>query len=256
MKDYQTIFLANFYSINYNKNMRNIFFISFLFLFLTPLFSKTTPKKDIIGISNWERMASNCISIRDWNGFITANNMLSIINPDKDTLYKKNILFAYSENNQSESCFLLSKQLIEQYKQDKTFLLFYAQSAEKLNRFGDASIGYEKLYVFTNSPTYGYLLANAQYYLGRYAESLQTIGTLKLNKECANEFLDFTLINSDKKQSVPISAALYNLEGMSYYEMKNMEGCKISFQKAIYVFPAFDVAKENLKGLLSNNQKP
>lgn len=238
----------------------NIYFKKTVFILLIIFFQNVYSQKknglDKINISNWEILADKCIAINDWNGYIIANNMLSIINPLKDTLYKKNILYGYFQNNQAETCFLLSKELSSQYKHDITFLEFYAQSADVLRKYGDASIGYEKLYFFTQKPSYGYLLANAQYYLGRYLECLQTIQTLKAKDECKNEFLDFTLNNSDEKQKVPISAALYNLEGMAYFEMKDFEKCKTSFEKAINVFPEFNVAKGNLESISSSNQRP
>lgn len=238
-----------------NTHKKKIVFLLLLTIIQTA-YSQKKSGLDNSNISNWEKMASNCIAINDWNGYIVANNMLSIINPGKDTLYKKNVLYAYYTNNQPEACFLLSKELSTQFKQNIIYLEFYAQSADVLRRYGDASIGYEKLYFFTQKPNYGYLLANAQYYLGRYIECIKTIETLKNKKECDSSFLDFELTDSGEMQKVPVSAAIYNLEGMAFFEMKDFQKSKVSFEKALYVFPEFDVAKGNLKGLLSNNQKP
>lgn len=227
---------------------RNIILIAFILFALEVYCQKNNSAKNI-EISQWEQLAINSIAINDLSNYITANQYLLIINPSKDTLYQKNILYAYFENKQFESCFLLSKGLSEKHKLDINFLDFYARSADQLKRYGDAAIAYEKLYVFTHRPTYGYLLANAQYYLGRFIESNQTLIALQNNPDLNAEFLDFTMAKSNQTQAVPVAAALYNLQGMVFYEMKDWASSEAAFKKAIESFPSFEVAKENLNNI-------
>lgn len=222
---------------------------NFLFFILIVICNIAIAQKNSNEIDNWKKLSQNSLILGDWNTFILSNHFLYVIDAKNDSLYSKNILYGYFENRQYESCFLLSKKLIEVDKLNITYLDFYARSAEALQRYGDATIAYEKLYIYTLKVNYGYLLANAQYYLGRYVESMQTLQALKTNKECQNIFLNFTSLSNNKTQSVPISAALYNLEGMNYYEMKNIESSKKSFIKAIELFPEFEVAKDNLESI-------
>lgn len=212
-------------------------------------FISVNAQKGNLNIANWKKISARALEIKDWETYKNANYALAELDPDNDTTYNNNILHALFQSFQHESCFLFAKKLLATKADNVYYLDYYARSADILRRYGDAFSAYEKLESYTGSVTYAYLAANTQYALGRYNECLANIERIKNHKDVNTTTIEFTVNEQNQKQHVPISAALLNLKGMVYYELKKFDDSMASFSAAVNLFPEFTVAKENLKSV-------
>jgi len=164
----------------------------------------------------------------------------------EDTTEVIKLLGLYFGHQNYESVYLLSKKYIDKYRMSAKLLDFYAKSAELLGKNTEALMGYDKLYLLTNDSYYGYLAANAEYFLGRQRECLEHTQTLLTNKDLRNTFVTFDL-GEGKTQDIVIEAALNNLKGVVLKELGRKSDAEQAFKQALKVVPDFIIASENLK---------
>jgi tetratricopeptide (TPR) repeat protein len=173
--------------------------------------------------------------------------MLQIVaSVPEDTVEVLKLLGLYFGHQNYESVYLLSKKYTDKYRMNAKFLDFYAKSAELLGKNTEALMGYDKLYLLTNDSYYGYLAANAEYFLGRQKECLEHTQTLLTNKDLRNTFVTFDL-GEGKTQDIVIEAALNNLKGVVLKELGRKSESESAFKQALKVVPDFIIASENLR---------
>lgn len=208
---------------------------------------KELSKEDVKAIERLRLGYALAINIKDAESAIFSMIQIVAIAPD-DTSDVFKLLGLYFEQRNYESVYLLSKKYIDKYRMSAKFLDFYAKSSELLGKNTEALIGYDKLYLLTNDSYYGYLAANAEYFLGRQKECLEHTQTLLTNKDLRNTFVTFDL-GEGKTQDVVIEAALNNLKGVVLKELGRKSEAEVAFKQALKVVPDFVIASENLKRL-------
>lgn len=171
-------------------------------------------------------------------------NILAIDRNDTVNLYK--LLDFYFVNNLYNKSYLLSKKYLEQNKNNINLLDYFSKSAEMIDRFGDAKIGYQKLYLFTDDTYYAYLLANCEYMLGNYKECLRQIGELERNDDTKKRYISF-VVDENKNQDIVVFAAIYYLKGLTLQKNGNNDAASIAFKKAVEIQPDFELALKNIQ---------
>ena len=152
------------------------------------------------------------------------------------------------------SFLLVSNDLLKKRPGDQNLLLQQAVAYETLGNLKKAVELYEK--VFEKQPDnvkLGYILAWDQYKLKRIDEAYSTLMKLKDKK-----FPDLkTEVPGLKNQTetVPLEAAYYNLLGLTAYDLHNLDLALQYFNKALEIYPSFQLAKQNKAAIEVMKQK-
>lgn len=110
----------------------------------------------------------------------------------------------------------------------------------------EALATYEKLYSKTKSVYHLYQIAVLQYSLQRNGECSKSIETILADKNSATEKIQISY-DEQNAQSVPLSAAAYNLRGVLSRDLKENDKSKADFNEALKIYPEFQLAKNNLE---------
>jgi tetratricopeptide (TPR) repeat protein len=183
-----------------------------------------------------------------YNDGVTAINSLHkiIVLEGKTSTYKDSLAIIYFKINNFSSSYLVSQEVLEKKPNDLTMLAINAESLKNLGDNKKAISVFETLFGLSKNQYHGYQLANLQLELKRLNEAKETIDQILLCEEIKDLVIQFPFDN-ENVQNVPIKAAIYNLKGIIFYELKENDLAKKAFQDAINIYPNFVVAKQNIK---------
>ncbi|MEM7548665.1 MAG: hypothetical protein AAF363_03265 [Bacteroidota bacterium] len=154
----------------------------------------------------------------------------------------------YFDAQQYPSTILVSNDILASNPGYAPILELRALSYEQLGLKARALPDYESLYLKNNNVYTLYKISTIQGDLGRNNEALTNLDIIIANEKSMEEKLVFG--TSDKKQQeIPIKAAAYNIKGLIYQALDNMEEAKNSYNKALEVSPEFELVKNNLAEL-------
>lgn len=104
---------------------------------------------------------------------------------------------------------------------------------------------YEKLYLANNDLATLYQVAFLQYELKRFGEAMNNVTTMIENTESDKQMLIFPTADQ-KGQEISLKAGAYRLKALVEVAQNNSVAAKESLTKALALYPAFEIAKEEL----------
>ena len=180
---------------------------------------------------------------------IAASSMYSIINLEgPQSSYKDSLAYLYFNSRKYVSTFLVTNDILKNKPNNIELLEMQAISLESMGAIEKASEAYNTLLIETNDNYHGYKLAGLQFRLNEFdkayssikkAEQLVDKGTVKVTFQ----------VNKTFNQNVDLKAAIAYLEGIIAVNLKKTDEAKISFVRAIKIFPDFVLAKGELSKL-------
>lgn len=194
-----------------------------------------------------EQTYKNALKYADLQTVISTTHQLIALEGEIST-YKDSLALLYFNANNAVSCHLLCKELLVSKPTDTTLLELNAISLKSLGVAKDAVEAYERLFAVTQNRIHGYELAQLQYSISRLAESLVTINQSIAKTKEIDAKIRFN-IDKDKKQEVPLNAALLNLKGLVSFELKDEKGAADAFNQALTIMPDFAAADQNKKAM-------
>ena len=148
----------------------------------------------------------------------------------------------------------MAKELISRKPTDSRLLEINAYSLQNLGDTKGAIGAFEKLINISKNQSHAFQLAYLQFGIKRLAEAQATI-TQALNMEEVKGYVNFpSIANKDKAQQIPLRAALYNLQGLIAYDLKNNALAEESFKEALKIMPEFEYALQSLSSVQTLNQ--
>ncbi|HXH17705.1 MAG TPA: hypothetical protein VNJ07_01375 [Chitinophagales bacterium] len=185
----------------------------------------------------------------DANAARSALFNLIVLHP-KDSSWLDSLFLFYCDTRSYPQAVMLGNELIKKSPDDTTTRELLAISKQSLGLLKEALDDYEILLKATGKSAYLYQIATIQYNLKRVEECAVSIERLLAMPDIENENV---LIqygqNQNLQQRVPIKAAAYNIKGVLARDIGNKDVAVESFQKALEVFPDFELAKGNLETL-------
>ncbi len=104
---------------------------------------------------------------------------------------------------------------------------------------------YEKLYLANNDLATLYQITFLQYELKRFGEAMNNITTMIENPATDKQLLIFPTAD-EKGQEISMKAGAYRLKALVEVAQNNSVAAKESLNKALALYPAFEIAKQEL----------
>jgi len=185
----------------------------------------------------------------------TATTMMyNLISLEGDkSSYKDSLAYLYFNRRSYLSCYLSATDALKNNPNNIEILEMSSFSLESLGAKEKAIETYRKLMAITNNNFHAFKIAGLQFELSKIVEAYSSIKKAEKITDKGTENITYP-INKNYNQSVPLKASIQYLKGIIEVGMNSKENAKLSFQKAISLFPEFILAKEGLEDL--NNLKP
>jgi len=190
---------------------------------------------------------SLAIQFNDYEMAKDALYDLIVENPANDSIIY-DLAYYYFQNQKYASAVLVSQVLIARNSKHAPALEIAAIGYDKLGALDRSQQCYESLYLINNDMGTMYKVANLQYRLKRYTESIASIEILLSSKEI--EPIKVALSDGqNKSKEYPLKVAILNLRGLVCLDQLDKVGAKKYFEQALALAPDYIPAKENMTKL-------
>jgi len=180
---------------------------------------------------------------------VAANAMYAIISLEgPQSSYKDSLAYLYFNGRNHVSCFLVTNDILKRNPDNFEFLEMKAISLESMGALDKATEAYEVLLLKSNDNYHAYKIAGLQLAMNKFDDAFASIkkaDQLPDNKEMTVSFQ----VNKNYNQNVDLKAAIAYLEGVIALNLKKDAEAKISFERAVKLFPEFVLAKSKLTTL-------
>ena len=180
---------------------------------------------------------------------IAAASMYAIINLEgPQSVYKDSLAYLYFNGRNYSSCFLVTNDILKSKPNNLEILEMKAISLETLGAYDKAIEDYENLLSKTSNNYHAYKLASLQFDLNKFEEAYVSIKKADQLPDDGSSKITFQ-VNKNYNQNVDLKAAIAYLEGIIAMNLEKNDAAKLSFERAIKIFPDFVLAKGKLSSL-------
>ena len=176
----------------------------------------------------------------------TMYRIISLEGPQ--STYKDSLAYLYFDSRNYVSCFLVTNDILKNKPNNIELLEIQAISLESMGAIQKASESYNTLLSKTNNNYHAYKLAGLQLALKKFEEAY--VSVKKANQLADAGTINVTFqVNKNYNQNINLKAAIAYLEGVIALNLKKTDEAKLSFSRAIELFPDFVLAKGKLESL-------
>jgi len=180
---------------------------------------------------------------------VAANAMYSIILLEgPKSVYKDSLAYLYFNDRNFISCFLVTNDILKNNPGNLDLLEMNAISLESMGAAEKAVEAYQNLFAKTNNNYHAYKLAGLQFGMNKYEEAYVSIKKADKLPDDGKVKITFQ-VNKNYNQNVDLKAAIAYLEGIIAISLNKNAEAKLSFERAIKLFPEFVLAKTKLDAL-------
>lgn len=180
---------------------------------------------------------------------VAASSMYNIINMEgPQSTYKDSLAYLYFNGRNYISCFLVTNDILKTNPEKLELLEMSAVSLESMGAIAKASEVYATLLSKTTNNYHAYKLAGLQLALNKFEEAYVSIKNADQLSDTGTVTVTFQ-VNKNYNQNVNLKAAIAYLEGIIALNLKKDNEAKISFNRAVQLFPEFVLAKGKLESL-------
>lgn len=192
------------------------------------------------------RVYQQSIGIADYATAISAVHYLLASDPAKYASWADTLSLLYLQSGAYRQSYIISQELIGSKGYSDLRMEIKAISAKELQQTVEAIDAYSTLFSKTGKPAYGFEELQLEYAIRRLGESIATGN--KLLQAGANDSSKITIAKLDGKtaQQVSFKAAVENIMGLAYLDLKDKDNAVASFNVALKENPDFEQAKNNL----------
>jgi tetratricopeptide (TPR) repeat protein len=175
-----------------------------------------------------------------------ANAMYTIISLEGPTsMYKDSLAYLYFNERNYVSCFLVTKDVLKNKPQNVELLEMNAISLESIGALEQSIESYKTLLLKSNDNYHAYKIAGLQLAMKKYDEALVSIK--KADQLADDGKMNVTFqVNKNYNQNVPLKPSISYLQGLIELNLDKRTEAKISFERALKLFPDFALAKSKL----------
>ncbi len=212
----------------------------------TTVKTKVAPAENNIHLSVYRQ----AIALGDVPLAINTVHYLIASDPAKYGAWQDTLNYLYLQNSAYQQSYLLSSALINSRGYTDMRMEIKAISAKALQQPAEAISDYATLYGKTLNPAFGFEQLQLQYSIRRLAETIAT-GNSLLKAAPAAKNDTVTVMKADNKsvQKITFKAAVCNLMGLAYTDLKDKPNAMAQFEAAIKESPDFELAKNNLEAV-------
>jgi tetratricopeptide (TPR) repeat protein len=200
---------------------------------------------------------NQAISIGDATMAITAVHYLLASDFVKYTSWQDTLAVLYLQNNAYRQAYLLSNALISNRGYSDLRMEIKAIASKNLQQPAEAITAYSTLYSKTHNPAFGFEQLNMEFGSKKLTESIAT-GNALMKDISADTTLSVNVVKSDGKtsQQVSLKAAISNIMGLAYFDLKDKVQAQAQFEMAVKQTPDFEQAKHNLDFVKAGEAEP
>ncbi len=185
---------------------------------------------------------------------VAANSMYNIISMEgPQSTYKDSLAYLYFNGRNYVSCFLVLNDILKNKPDNIELLEMKAISLESMGVNEKASDAYNELLSKANNNYYAYKLAGLQLSLNKFEEAYLSVKKADELPDTGAINVTFQ-VNKNYNQNVDLKAAIAYLEGIIAMNLEKNKEAKISFERAIKLFPDFVLAKSKLSTLNTSEE--
>lgn len=192
------------------------------------------------------------IHLKDYPTAIQALSKYIVLNPDQER-YLDTLVALYYYGGQYQPCVNLAKIRLDQEAQNAPVREYLAMAYQQIDHRKSALDQYEILYQENKRLYHLYQIASLQYQVERFGECALSIEKLKIASDLQDESVE--LRSGNVLQTVPMEAALYNLQGSLARQRNRPSEAASAYRKAIKRYPNFVLAKQNLEILREEEER-
>lgn len=214
---------------------------------LVSFFSLTSNTQAQVSKTNQHlKVFNQALATGDLNtGIIALNYYIS--EPGANPVYEDSLAMMYMQTNSFAQCYYWANKRLNVTPENLTLMELKAICLDKLQQPKEAIAIFEKLYSKTKSPFHAYKLMELQYSIKRLVECLATaISSEKL--EFKPEYVVSYSIGDEVGRTY-LQAGIFNIQGLTYYELDRKAEAKLYFEKAVGLDSNFVLAKQNLEAM-------
>lgn len=180
---------------------------------------------------------------------VAANSMFSIILLEgPKSVYKDSLAYLYFNDRNFISCFLVTNDILKNKPDNLELMEMNAISLESMGATEKALEAYQKLLAKTNNNYHAYKLAGLQFGMKKFEDAYASIKKADKLPDGGTVKITFQ-VNKNYNQNVDLKASIAYLEGIIAMNLNKNAEAKLSFERAIKLFPEFVLAKSNLEML-------
>ncbi|MDF1516504.1 MAG: hypothetical protein RQ864_04615 [Lutibacter sp.] len=177
---------------------------------------------------------------------VAANAMYSIILMEgPKSVYKDSLAYLYFNDRNFISCFLVTNDILKNNLGNLDLMEMNAISLESMGATEKAIEAYQNLFAKTNNNYHAYKLSVLQFGINKFEEAYASIKKADKLPDDGKVKITFQ-VNKNYNQQVDLKAAIAYLEGIIAENLTKKNEAKISFERAIKLYPEFVLAKTKL----------
>lgn len=173
-------------------------------------------------------------------------NIIALEGPQ--STYKDTLAIMYFNSRKHVSCYLVVEDILKTKPNNQNLMEMKAISLESMGALEKAIETYEAILSTSNSNYHAYKIAGLQLALNKFDEAFASARKADQLPDSGKYEVTFQ-VNKNYNQSVKLKPAIAYLQGMIEMAMKKNEEAKLSFEKAVSLFPDFVLAKSKLTTL-------
>lgn len=221
--------------------MKNYLYITAL-LVTTSIFAQTTSNLEV-----QKQKIKLALSYNDKAA--AANAMYTIIAMEgAQSTYKDSLAYMYFNDAKYVSSFLVTNDILKTKPENIELLEINAISIENMGAIDKAVEVYSDLLSKTKNNYHAYKLASLQLATNKLSDAYISIKKADLLEDNGKIKVNFQ-VNKNYNQNVDLKPAIAYLEGIILLNMKKTTEAKLSFMRAVNLFPDFVLAKSKLTTL-------
>lgn len=166
----------------------------------------------------------------------------------QQSTYKDTLAIMYFNSRKHVSCYLVVEDILKHKPNNQNLLEMKAVSLESMGALEKAIETYEAILATSNSNYHAYKIAGLQLALNKFDDAFASAAKANQLPDSGNYEVTFQ-VNKNYNQKVKLKPAIAYLQGMIEIAMKKNEEAKLSFERAVNLFPDFVLAKSKLTTL-------
>jgi len=186
---------------------------------------------------------------------VAASSMYSIISLEgENSTYKDSLAYLYFNDAKYISCFLITNDILKNKPENIELLEMNAISVESMGALDKAAEVYTRLLAKTNNNYHAYKIAGLQVANKKLEEAYASIKKADQLPDNGKVKVTFK-VNKSFNQNVDLKAAIAYLQGIIELNLEKVPEAKLSFMRAVNLFPDFVLAKSKLTTLENSEKK-
>lgn len=166
-----------------------------------------------------------------------------------NSVYEDTLAMLYMQQNSYVQCYYWADKRLKANPEDLVLLEMKGICLDKLQQPKEAITVFEKLYSKTKSPFHAYTLMELQYSIKRLAECLATAGSAERLQYKPEYTITYRV--GEQMGRTYLQAGIYNIQGLTLYELDRKTEAQVYFEKALAVDSNFVLARQNLEAVKS-----